>query len=96
MATPAAPSISHSVNTPAPTCCPVRRSPDEHLHRLLIVHVGDDTLLDESPGGGREELGWCAWCEEAQSPPTCAMRATIRSARGPRPLAQARREPDDG
>lgn len=35
------------------------------LHRPLIIHVGDDTVLDETRP---TDAGWCAWCEEAQSP----------------------------
>jgi acetoin utilization deacetylase AcuC-like enzyme len=40
--------------------------PELHLHRPLIIHVGDDIVLDESSGG--IDTGWCAWCEEVQSP----------------------------
>jgi len=68
MATPDAPSISQYVNDAGAYVLSISAVPDEHLQRPLIVHVGDDTVLDESSGGGREELGWCAWCEEAQSP----------------------------
>jgi hypothetical protein len=68
MTTPDAPSISHYVNDAGAYVLCISAVPDEHLHRPLIVHLGDDTVLDESTRDGREELGWCAWCEEAQSP----------------------------
>lgn len=47
MATPDAPSISHYVNDAGAYVLCISAVPDEHLHRPLIVHVGDDTVLDE-------------------------------------------------
>ena len=96
MATPDAPSISHYVNDAGAYVVSISAIPDEHLHRPLIVHVGDDTVLDESTGGQPE--GWCPWCEEAQSPtylrheghdPECPLapgtRLSPRPARRPDP-----------
>lgn len=62
-----APTLSHYVNDAGAYVLSVSAIPGEHLHRPLIVHVGDDTVLDESTG--RNETCWCAWCEEAESPP---------------------------
>jgi hypothetical protein len=68
MATPDTPAISYYVNDTGAYVVSISAIPDEHLHRPLIVYVGDDTVLEESTAGHPEELGWCAWCEEAQSP----------------------------
>ena len=67
MATFDEPTLSHYVNDAGAYVLSISAIPEEHLHRPLIVHVGDDTVLDESTG--RNETGWCAWCEEAESPP---------------------------
>ena len=56
--------------------------PAEHLHRPLVVTVGDDTLLDETDPAS--DAAGCTWCEEAEAPtymagedhdPECPLRS---------------------
>ncbi len=64
--------------------------PAEHLHRPLVVTVGDDTLLDETDPA--TDAAGCASCEEAKAPtymageghdPECPLRlkATLTEVR---------------
>ena len=76
------PSLSHYVNEAGAYVLAVSAVPQEHLHRPLIVIVGDDTLVDET--APPVDTGWCPWCEEAEAPaylaheghdPRCPLRA---------------------
>ena len=53
------PSLSHYVNEAGAYVLAVSAVPEEHLHRPLIVIVGDDTLVDET--APTVDTGWCPW-----------------------------------
>lgn len=58
--------LSWFVNDAGAYVLAISAVPAEHLHRPLIVTVGDETLLNETtPAAG---VPACAWCEEAEAP----------------------------
>ena len=65
MATPDLPALSSYVNGDGAYVLSISAIPAGDLHRPLIIHVGDDTVLDETRP---TDAGWCSWCEEAESP----------------------------
>lgn len=94
----AGPTLSWLVNDAGAYVLAISAVPAEHLHRPLVITVGDDTVLDETNPVGT--AGWCAWCEEAEAPtyirgdghdPECPLqrrasceRSTSRRAHPPR------------
>lgn len=62
----AEPTLSWLVNDAGAYVLAISAVPAEHLHRPLVITVGDDTVLDETNPVGT--AGWCAWCEEAEAP----------------------------
>ena len=66
MASNEQPTLSQYVNEAGAYVLSISAIPAEHLHRPLVVRVSDDTVVDETTPS--PDLGWCGWCEEAQSP----------------------------